>query len=275
MDNTSVETSDRPSSIESSSGALVFSVVNQKGGVGKTTTAINLSASLSQLGHRVLLVDLDPQANATSGVGLSHDQIRYSMYHVLMDPDLRDEVLCPTPFDNLHVMPSSRDLAGVEVELVHAVSRETVLRDRLLKYRQYYDFVLIDCPPSLSLLTVNALVASDQAIIPLQCEYFALEGIAGLVQTLTQIRDHLNPRLEIGGIVLTMYDKRTSLNKQVVENAKRFFKHLVYDTVVPRTIRLTEAPSHGVPISLYMPSSRGALAYEVLAKEVMSRVYSR
>jgi chromosome partitioning protein len=189
-----------------------------------------------------------------------------------MDESYLDKVLLPSIYETLHVIPSNRDLAGAEVELVKMEGREGLLRARLEPLREYYDYIIIDCAPSLGLLTVNALVAADRAIIPVQCEYFALEGIAGLVQTLTQVKDHLNPNLEIGGIVLTMFDKRTSLNKQVVDNTRRFFKSLVFNTIVPRNIRLTEAPSHGIPISLYDASSTGAIAYKSLAEEVMLRV---
>lgn len=252
--------------------AVVLSIVNQKGGVGKTTTSINLASYLSDHNKKVLLIDLDPQANATSGIGLRPEKIDKNIYDFLIEGVSISEVLYPTPFENLHVIPSSKDLAGAEVEMVGMVSRETLLRKQLVEASNFYDYIVIDCPPSLGLLTLNALVASDRAIIPVQCEYFALEGIAGLVNTLTLVKESLNPELEISGIVLTMYDKRTTLNKQVVENARRFFKGLVFDTIIPRNVRLTEAPSHGIPITLYSPDSAGALAYLNLAKEVMIRV---
>lgn len=252
--------------------ATVFAIVNQKGGVGKTTTAVNLASSLAETGKKVLLIDFDPQSNATSGIGLKPECIEFCIYHLLMDESYLDKVLHPSIFETLHVIPSNRDLAGAEVELVKMEGREGLLRKRLESLKEYYDYIIIDCAPSLGLLTINALVAADRAIIPVQCEYFALEGIAGLVQTLTQVKDHLNPKLEIGGIVLTMFDKRTSLNKQVVDNTRRFFKNLVFNTIVPRNIRLTEAPSHGIPISLYDSSSTGAIAYKSLAEEVMLRV---
>ncbi len=252
--------------------AVILSIVNQKGGVGKTTTSINLASYLSDHNKKVLLIDLDPQANATSGIGLRPEKIDKNIYDFLIEGVSISEVLYPTPFENLHVIPSSKDLAGAEVEMVGMVSRETLLRKQLVEASSFYDYIVIDCPPSLGLLTLNALVASDRAIIPVQCEYFALEGIAGLVNTLTLVKESLNPELEISGIVLTMYDKRTTLNKQVVENARRFFKGLVFDTIIPRNVRLTEAPSHGIPITLYSPDSAGALAYLNLAKEVMIRV---
>jgi len=252
--------------------AKVLAVVNQKGGVGKTTTAVNLASYLAESGKKTLLVDFDPQANATSGVGLKPDLIKYSVYHLLVDPNCLEKVLHPSVYDNLHVIPASKELAGAQIELVSQVSRETRLKERLDPLRGYYDYIIIDCPPSLGLLTVNCLVAADKAIIPVQCEYYALEGIAGLIQTLTQIKHHFNSELEIGGIVLTMYDRRTTLNRQVVDNTRRFFKDLVFDTIVPRNVRLSEAPSHGIPISLYNPHSTGALAYKNLAQEVIMRV---
>ena len=254
--------------------AHIMSVVNQKGGVGKTTTAVNLASYLADLSKKTLLVDLDPQANATSGIGIDISRLNYSLYDVLINQVNVSEVICPTVFEGLHVLPASKDLAGAEVELVNLVSRETFLQNSLEPLVSYYDYIIIDCPPSLGLLTINALVASTKTIIPVQCEYYALEGIAGLVNTLNQIKEHYNPDLEIAGIVLTMFDVRTSLNKQVVDNTRRFFQSLVFDTVVPRNIRLSEAPSHGIPIVLYNASSSGALAYLELAKEVITRVES-
>ncbi|MFC1771013.1 ParA family protein [Candidatus Margulisiibacteriota bacterium] len=252
--------------------AVVMSVANQKGGVGKTTTAINLASYLSEEGFKVLVMDMDPQANATSGLGIDVSEVKENVYHLLIDQNNLEKVLYPTVFDNLHIIPSNKNLAGAEVELIKIVSRETVLRNAIQEAKKYYDYIFIDCPPSLGLLTVNALVASDRTIIPLQCEYYALEGIANLINTLTLVKEHYNPSLEIAGIVLTMYDKRTALNQQVVENAKTCFKDLVFDTIIPRNIRLTEAPSHGLPIALYNSKSKGATAYYNLAKEVKNRV---
>jgi chromosome partitioning protein len=252
--------------------AVVMSIVNQKGGVGKTTTAINLASYLSEDGYKVLLIDMDPQANATSGLGLNLSEIDKGVYNLLISKNNLEKVLYPSIFENLHIIPSDKSLAGAEVELVGIPSRETVLKEAISSLRGYYDYIIIDCPPSLGLLTVNALVASDKAIIPVQCEYFALEGLAGLVNTLSLVKEHYNESLEIAGIVLTMYDKRTTINQQVVENARVYFKELVFETIIPRNVRLTEAPSHGVPIALYSSKSKGAHAYYNLAREVCRRV---
>lgn len=248
----------------------VFAVVNQKGGVGKTTTTINLASGLSDCGKKVLLVDLDPQGNASSGVGVKIERLSHTIYHLIAEEASLEDCLYPTPFENLHLLPSNKDLAGAEVEMVDVVSRETLVKKVLDPLKEYYDFILIDCPPSLGLLTLNALVAADRAIIPVQCEYFALEGIAGLVNTLKLVQESFNPDLQIAGIVMTMYDQRTTLNRQVVHNTKTFFKDMVFDTIIPRNVRLSEAPSHGLPISLYAADSKGAEAYVNLVKEVMS-----
>ncbi|RAP32593.1 hypothetical protein DID77_04365 [Candidatus Marinamargulisbacteria bacterium SCGC AG-439-L15] len=245
----------------------IISIVNQKGGVGKTTTAINLSAYLSELGHKVLVLDMDPQANATSGLGMNEGKLDKTVYDLLHDPLLIKEVLYPTPFENLHIIPSTPELAGAEVELADQVSRETLLRQAITPLKEYYDYIVIDCAPSLGLLTINALVASDETIIPLQCEYFALEGVAHLTNTVQLIKQSLNPSLCIGGIVLTMYDPRTSLNKLVARDARQYFEGLVFDTMIPRNVRLAEAPSHGLPVALYDPKSKGGRYYYQLAKE--------
>lgn len=252
--------------------ALVLSIVNQKGGVGKTTTAINLASFLSESGHKTLIIDMDSQSNATSGIGLNQAQIKANIYDLLLDSDTLEEALYPTPFDNLHIVPATRDLAGAEVEMVHLVSRETLLSRKIEILKTFYDFIIIDCPPSLGLLTLNALVASDKAVVPVQCEYFALEGVASLLNTIRLIQDNLNPNLEILGILLTMFDRRTAINKLVAENTRSYFKELVFDTIIPRNTRLTEAPSHGLPIALYNPTSKGSLAYFNLTKEVLARV---
>jgi chromosome partitioning protein len=250
----------------------IIAIVNQKGGVGKTTTAINLASFLSENNFKTLLIDVDPQANATSGLGLRADKIRSNLYHLLINNEPIQNVLYPTPFKNLHVLPASRELAGAEIELVDIVSRETILKDRLASLHGYYDYIIMDCPPSLGLLTLNSLVAAHKVVIPVQCEYFALEGLSGLIDTINLIKEGFNPDLDIAGILLTMFDKRTALNRQVVTNTRQFFENLVFDTVIPRNIRLTEAPSHGLPIALYHPESQGSFAYMNLAKEVISRV---
>jgi chromosome partitioning protein len=250
----------------------IISVVNQKGGVGKTTTAVNLASFLSEEGHKTLLVDLDPQANATSGIGINKDRITKSVYDLLVSDEIITECLYPSPFDLLNVIPSSRELAGAEVELVNIVSRETCLASNLENLKKHYDIIIIDCPPSLGLLTLNALVASTHSLIPLQCEYYALEGVASLLNTIKLVQENLNEKLQILGILLTMFDKRTALNKNIVANAKHFFGELLFNTVIPRNIKLAEAPSHGLPIPLYSAGSTGAAAYFQFTKEVLSRV---
>lgn len=249
----------------------VISISNQKGGVGKTTTAVNLALYISEHGFKTLLIDLDPQANATSGIGINIDQIEHSIYDVISNDEKIEDCIYPTPFENLHLLPSSTHLAGAEVELSTTVSRETILKQRLEKINGSYDYIIIDCPPSLSLLTLNAFSFSDYLIIPVQCEYFALEGLAKLLATVQLIKERLNPKLDILGIALTMFDKRTSLNRQVVLNAKNHFKELIFDTIIPRNIRLAEAPSFGLPIALYEPKSSGSVAYYQLTKEVLER----
>ena len=250
----------------------IIAITNQKGGVGKTTTAINLASYLAKEGHSVLLIDLDPQANASSGIGLNTNQITISLYDILTNNAAIADGIYPSSFDNLHVLPSSQELAAMDIELVDYVSRETQLKTIITPLRDIYQFIVIDCPPSLSLLTVNGLAAADYALIPVQCEYFALEGLSHLVKTLESVRLHLNPDLQIAGILLTMFDKRTTLNREVVDSTRRFFKKLVFQTIVPRNIRLTEAPSHGIPILLYNPACPGAEAYSELTQEVLERV---
>jgi chromosome partitioning protein len=249
----------------------VMAVANQKGGVGKSTTAVNIGAYLALAGARVLVVDLDPQGNASTGLGLDHREIEPSIYDVLTGETPPAEAIRATGVANLYVLPSTIDLAGAEVELVSAMSRETRLRRALESIDHQYDTILIDCPPSLGLLTVNALAAADELLIPIQCEYYALEGLGQLLRNVELVRANLNPELRIGGIVLTMYDGRTRLALQVVDEVRRHFTDVVYQTVVPRSVRLSEAPGYGVPIALYDPLSRGGIAYRDLTFELAER----
>jgi chromosome partitioning protein len=250
----------------------IYALANQKGGVGKTTTAINVGAYLAAAGKRVLVVDADPQANATSSLGIDRERLESSTYDVLLNGAPPENVIQPTMLDRLFLMPSTTALAGAEVELVGMMAREHRLQRALNAIASDYDYVFIDCPPSLGLLTVNALVsAQDGVIIPVQCEYLALEGLGYLLRTIYMVRDHLNQSLAIAGVVLTMFDARTNLSRQVVAEVRRYFPAYVFQTVVPRTVRLGEAPSYGEPILSYAPSSAGALAYKALAQELMER----
>ena len=246
----------------------VISVANQKGGVGKTTTTVNLSTLLAKKGKKVLLIDADPQGNATSGLGITKD-IELSVYDILVGDTEFNETIQESAIKNLKVCPSNISLAGAEVELVSMLSREQRLKTKLDVIKDQYDYILIDCPPSLGLITLNAFTASDSVLIPVQCEYFALEGLGQLLNTVNLVKKHLNKNLEIEGALLTMYDARTNLSNQVVKEVKKYFENKVYKTVIPRNVRLSEAPSYGKPISLYDPRSKGAKAYEKFTKELL------
>lgn len=247
----------------------VIAIANQKGGVGKTTTSVNLSACLASLGKRVLLVDIDPQGNATSGFGIDKSKIKKSMYNVLVDDIPAQEVIEKTTVENLKILPATIQLAGAEIELVSVMSRETKLKRTIDQIKYDYDYVLIDCPPSLGLLTINSLTAANSVLVPIQCEFYALEGLSQLMNTVALVQKNLNPILELEGVVLTMFDSRTNLSIQVVDEVKNHFNNKVYRTMIPRNVRLSEAPSHGQSIIQYDPKSKGAEMYLELAREVI------
>lgn len=247
----------------------IISIANQKGGVGKTTTSVNLSACLAYLGKKVLLIDIDPQGNASSGVGVSKGDLEACIYDVLIDDEPAENVIMPTKVENLSVLPATISLAGAEIELVSTISRELRLKNSLETLKNNFDYIIIDCPPSLGLLTINALTASDSIIIPVQCEYYALEGLSQLLSTIRLVQKHLNKNLMIDGVLLTMLDARTNLGIQVIEEVKKYFQDKVYKTIIPRNVRLSEAPSHGEPIIIYDAKSRGAEVYLELAREVI------
>lgn len=245
----------------------IISIFNQKGGVGKTTTSINLSAYLASFGKKILSVDIDPQGNTTSGFGVDKESLEYSMYDVIMGVEPNKAMVEVN--ENLYLLPSNVELAGAEIELTAKINRESKLKDALYKVKEDFDYIFIDCPPSLGLLSINALTASDSVIIPIQCEFYALEGVGQLMNTIQLVKKSLNNNLEIQGVVMSMFDGRTNLSIEVVEEAKKYFKGKVYTTIVPRNVKLAEAPSHGVPIMLYDKNSRGAEAYQELAKEFL------
>jgi chromosome partitioning protein len=247
----------------------VITICNQKGGTGKTTSAINLTAYLALAGKKVLLIDLDPQANTTSGLGINKHNIKKSAYHVLLEELDIKEIVQNTSINNLYLAPSNLDLTGAEVELVGVLGREHRLKKALVNEREQFDFIVIDSPPSLGLLTINALCAADSVLIPVQCEYYALEGLTQLVNTIRLVKDNLNPNLMIEGVLLTMADFRTNLTKEIIQETRNYFKEKVYETVIPRNIRLTEAPSFGQPIALYDKESIGAQKYLELAQEIL------
>ncbi|NEU32650.1 ParA family protein [bacterium LRH843] len=249
--------------------ARIIAVANQKGGVGKTTTAVNLSACLAHLGKRILLVDIDPQGNATSGIGIEKGDLDECIYDVLVEDVEVATVIKSTLVEGLDVLPSTIQLSGAEIELVPTISREVRLKRALASVSANYDYIFIDCPPSLGLLTINSLTASDSVLIPVQCEYYALEGLSQLLNTVRLVQKHLNTELEIEGVLLTMLDARTNLGIQVIDEVKKYFREKVFQTIIPRTVRLGEAPSHGKPIIIYDPKSRGAEVYVDLAKEVV------
>lgn len=249
----------------------IIAVANQKGGVGKTTTAINLSACLSALGKKVLAMDMDPQGNMTSGLGIDKNEVEYTTYDLILGETSIKDVIYKEALENLDVMPTNINLSAAEIELIGVEDKEFIIKKAVETIRDDYEYIIIDCPPSLSMLTINAMTTADTVLVPIQCEYYALEGLSQLMHTIELVKERLNPSLEIEGVVFTMYDARTNLSLQVVENVKDNLKQAIYKTIIPRNIRLAEAPSHGLPINLYDPKSTGAESYMLLAEEVIKK----
>ncbi|MCC6098093.1 MAG: AAA family ATPase [Olsenella sp.] len=251
--------------------ARVMAIINQKGGVGKSTTAVNLSAALGESKKKVLVIDFDPQGNTSSGYGIEKDELEHDVYDALLHDFPIEEIVLDTCEPNVFVIPATIQLAGAEIELVSTMARESVLKNILSPIVNDFDYVFIDCPPSLGLLTINALVAADSLLIPIQCEFYALEGLTKLLESMKMVKKRLNPELNVFGVVMTMYDSRTTLSKEVVEEVRKYFGKKVFKTIIPRSVKLSEAPSHGVPITMYSRVNKGALAYRNLAKEVVRR----
>ena len=249
----------------------IIAVANQKGGVGKTTTAINLSSCLASLGKKVLAIDMDPQGNMTSGLGIDKNEVEYTVYELILGQVGIEKVICKDALENLDVLPTNINLSAAEIELIGVEEKEFIIRKEVDKVKKNYDFIVIDCPPSLSMLTINAMTTADSVLVPIQCEYYALEGLSQLIHTIDLVKERLNPELKIEGVVFTMYDARTNLSLQVVENVKDNLQQTIYKTIIPRNIRLAEAPSHGLPINLYDPKSSGAESYMLLAEEVINK----